>query len=330
MSLSERVGLLLMLASTLFMFSLVSAASVDYQRQTAAAENETLPHHQHDATTIPDARTQNSSRVKNPEAYGSTGKVKGLHHRSNFDTSSFAGRVGPFSAGPWQYAHATFYGDETAQETMQGACGYQNLWQQGYGSATTALSTTLFNGGFACGSCFEIRCVASWACYAGNPSTKVTATNFCPPNWARPTNNGGWCNPPRQHFDMAKPAFEKIAYWRAGIVPIAYRRIPCAKQGNMDFLIEGNQWWHIVFITNVGGPGDIGQVYLRGSNSNQWVRMIHNWGTGYQVFHNFLGESLSFMVVSNTNYETVVSWNMVPSNWQLGRTYAGGQFQLSF
>jgi hypothetical protein len=88
----------------------------------------------------------------------------------------------------------------------------------------TPRGTALFNDdGAACGQCYKVACDRKRAdprwCKPG-----VTATNFCPPNWALPSDNGGWCNPPRPHFDMAQPAWEKIGVYRGGIIPVMYTR----------------------------------------------------------------------------------------------------------
>ncbi|XP_071726722.1 expansin-A7-like [Rutidosis leptorrhynchoides] len=109
-----------------------------------------------------------------------------------------------YRLSPWTLAHATFFGHDSAASTM------------------ATLTSAIYNNGFACDQCFQIRCVQSPWC-SKNIAT-ITATNLCPPNWSQNSNNGGWCNPPRNLFDMAKPAFEQIAQWKAGIVLVMYRR----------------------------------------------------------------------------------------------------------
>ncbi|KAI4352159.1 hypothetical protein L6164_006437 [Bauhinia variegata] len=220
--------------------------------------------------------------------------------------------------GTWYNAHATFYGDMSGGATMQGACGYGDLFQQGYGLKTAALSMALFNNGLTCGACFEIMCVndPQW-CIPNAGTIKVTATNYCPPNYV----DGSWCNPPQKHFDLSMSMFTKIAIYKAGIIPVRYRRIACVKSGGVKFQLAGNPYWLLVLVYNVGNAGDVYDVKIKGSKTG-WLQMTRNWGMNWQTGANLVGQSLSFHVTTSDGrwiqFDDVVPWN-----WQFKQTYQG-------
>ncbi|KAJ1421476.1 RlpA-like protein, double-psi beta-barrel domain [Sesbania bispinosa] len=223
------------------------------------------------------------------------------------------------ATGQWYPAHATFYGDLQGRGTMGGACGYGNLFQQGYGLATTALSTALYNNGFSCGACFEIICDndPQW-CIKGAGAIRVTATNLCPPNYSKPSGN--WCNPPLRHFDLTQKMFTTIAYYRAGIIPVLYRRVPCFKSGGVKFEIRGNPYFFSILVYNVANAGNVYHVSIRGSSTG-WIQMFHNWGQIWSVDKvNFVGQALSFQVTTSDS-KMLEFDNVIPSYWRFGQTF---------
>lgn len=153
-------------------------------------------------------------------------------------------------------------------------------------------------------------------------SVQVTATNFCPPNYSKPEEN--WCNPPLKHFDLSQPMFRKIAKYKAGVVPVLYRRIPCIKSGGIKFEIRGNRYWILVLVYNVGGAGDVINVKIKGSRTN-WIQMSRNWGQNWQTAAELVGQSLSFQVTASDG-KMVQSDNVCSDNWKFGDVCEGKNF----
>ncbi|KAG5239396.1 alpha-expansin precursor family protein [Salix suchowensis] len=187
----------------------------------------------------------------------------------------------------WKSATATYVKETSGSIIVEGACGYGDLHRATYGKYGAGLSSMLFNRGSTCGVCFEVRCVDHilW-CLQGSPSVILTATDFCSPNYGLSSEYGGWCNFPKEHFEMSEAAFAEIAEKKADIVPVQHRS-------------EGIK--------------------------TAWIPMARNWGQNWQSNINLVGQPLSFEVTTSRR-RTLTSYNVAPANWQFGQIFEGKQF----
>uniref|UniRef100_A0A803NB67 Expansin n=2 Tax=Chenopodium quinoa TaxID=63459 RepID=A0A803NB67_CHEQI len=230
-----------------------------------------------------------------------------------------------FRPGPWRIGRATFYGGPDGSGTYEGACGYGDISTKegkgGFGVQTAAISTALFNNGAACGSCYELSCEEpAKGCKAGASTITITGNNWCP--------DGGWCSPPQEHFDLTQPAFLQIAEYKAGVVPIKYRRVPCIRTGGIRFSISphSNPYYLLVLIWNVAGAGDVESVMIKGDKGKPFKPMKRNWGQNWESDDNYVGQSITFRVRTSDGKKST-SWHVVPNTWQFGQTYEGKNFR---
>ena len=92
----------------------------------------------------------------------------------------------------------------------------------------------------------------------------------------------------------------------------------------MKFQMNGNPYWILVLVYNVGGAGDVSNVKVKGSNTG-WIQMQRNWGQNWLTGPGLVGQRLSFQVTASDG-RTVESDNIVPPSWAFGQTFEGRNF----
>jgi len=76
-------------------------------------------------------------------------------------------------------------------------------------------------------------------------------------------------------------------------------RVLCASSGGIKFQFQGNSWWLLVYVMNVGGAGDVSAVAVKDSYTRWWLSMSNN---NWERLIKFLLTSIKFFPTAAYNY----------------------------
>ncbi|VAH97075.1 unnamed protein product [Triticum turgidum subsp. durum] len=122
---------------------------------------------------------------------------------------------------------------------------------------------------------------------------------------------------------MSQPAWENLAIYRAGIVPVLYQQVACQRQGGLRFTMNGFNYFKLVLVTNMAGSGSVKSMLVKGTNT-AWIPMSQNWGANWQCLAGLTGQALSFAITSSGGQYKVFQ-DMVPAWWLFGQTFTTWQ-----
>ena len=210
-------------------------------------------------------------------------------------------------ASPWLFGRATYYGDAPGDDLSAGACGFGDQVASDGVAAVADASPELNDGppgaSSPCGRCFELRCVPSLvpsessnlprcgACRRDAPPLVVRITDACPCKYApNAASNKRWCCGDVPHFDLAAGAFDMLAASRAaGVLGIAFRRVPCAadaQRRNVTLRVAAayaGASGELVVLDAAGAGGVVLLEVRAGGGDGSWMPLRRGWGATWQL-----------------------------------------------
>ncbi|EAZ27410.1 hypothetical protein OsJ_11356 [Oryza sativa Japonica Group] len=193
----------------------------------------------------------------------------------------------------WSPATATFYGGSDGSGTMGGACGYGNLYDQGYGVDNAALSQALFNDGASCGAVLpdRLRHEQGAAVVQGRHGGDRDGDQPVPAQLGAPER--------RRRVVQTRRGRTSTCRSRRG------SRSACTRPGSCRCCTSG---------------GSVASAWIKGTNTG-WIQMSRNWGANWQSLAGLAGQALSF-AVTTTGGQYLQFQDVAPAWWQFGQTFS--------